>query len=136
MFVNKQRQSATKQANRICNIRNSQVVEVSTVDLISSVRSLETKGNQLQQRQARGLFEETLSPLDIEHRTGLIGFDLPGEFTNPEENRLRNRQPSAEKATVWLKAKAEPMKTWHQASPCQGPELARCRAYYEPMTAQ
>ena len=53
----------------------------------------------------------------------LIGFDLPGEFTNPEENRLKNRQPSAETATmsqVWLKAKAEPTKTLHQASPCQG----------------
>ena len=146
MFVNKQRRSVTKHTNHICNIRNSQdtksiasrfiiltsAVEVSTMDLISSVLSWETKWNKLQQRQARGLFEETRSPMDIGHRTGLIGVDLPCEFTNPEENRLMNRKPSGRKTTmsqVRLKAKAETMKTWHQASPCQGSDLAQCRTY-------
>ena len=145
--------NATKQANRNCNIRNSQdakyiasrsidltsVVVVSTVDPISSVLSLETKWNKHQQCQARGLFEETLSPPDIGHQTGLIGFDMPGEFTNPKENCISSRQPSAEKATmsqVWLNAKAEPIKygtkltlvrgqAWHDAKHAENQRTAQ-----------
>ena len=109
------------------------------MDLISSALSWEPKRNKHQQRQARGLFEETVSPLDIGHQMGLIGFDMPGEFTNPEENRLNNRRPSAEKATmsqVWLKAKAEPIKngtklilvrgqTWHDAEHTENQRTAQ-----------
>ena len=50
---------------------------------------------------------ETLSPLDIGLRTGLIGFDVPAEFTDPEENCLGSRRPPAEKgmiSQVWLEA--------------------------------